>query len=238
MVDTVRVFGPVLELSSFDPVGSDRASGYQPHAAHTIGDLMPSSVPPGTALCSASFTLASSTHTSVITWGVVNTGGVLTATAINNLCRIALLTTAGAPMLATKMSNQATCVQTKVLLNTGGVLTVDINTTPVAGTLAISTVPLNCAELVRKNSSIAGRAFRGRMFVPPVTFTEAVVGDNGVITPAIVTSRNTDWAVFFNNLATNGIPMAILHPSIPGYTLVAGLTVNPLVGTLRRRLRP
>lgn len=99
--------------------------------------------------------------------------------------------------------------------------------------------PANCAVLVHKRSARGGRRGRGRMFLP-WALSEGDVDEVGKIATARVTAMQTICNNFLTALATNNVPMVILHN--PGTTtpgapnIVTNLIVDPLISTQRRRL--
>lgn len=192
-------------------------------------------IPPLTAVVTTSFTCSGSTHTQMITQGLTNPGGAA-ASAVNASWRVAL-TGAGRPFAAANMGVEYTLVETKVSTNIGGSLFTDINSSPIVGTSAISTVPANSAFIIAKQTGIAGRAFRGRMFAPPAAVAEGAVNAAGIINGASVTAQNALWLLAFNDMVSFGQRPALIHLSLGTWTLLTSWTLNGKVGTLKRRLR-
>jgi hypothetical protein len=100
----------------------------------------------------------------------------------------------------------------------------------------------NTSLLVAKNTASGGRANRGRSFWPGVI--EADVAQGGVLTATGLAQYQTQCAAFLTQLATNSVPMAILHEwkgvptPLPGDpVLVTSYTPSNRVATQRRRLR-
>lgn len=112
----------------------------------------------------------------------------------------------------------------------------------VGGTVG-ETTPPNVALLVKKGTGLAGRANRGRMYVPWVGI-EGSVDEAGNILAAAVTNFQTSFTAFLNGLAAraNDSDMVLLHTyeipaPAPTETVVTSLTVDPRIATQRRRLR-
>ena len=114
------------------------------------------------------------------------------------------------------------------------------------GGTAGETPPVNTALLVRKVTPFGGRRNRGRFYWPGLV-QDASVDELGVVTPARVTSLQSDFNTFRNNLETGlsatevPTPMVILHDVTEGAVLptdVTGLIVQPVMATQRRRMRP
>lgn len=98
--------------------------------------------------------------------------------------------------------------------------------------------PNNCALLVRKVTSRGGRRGRGRMFVPPCSISDANVDGVGVIGTTQLVDQGTKAGNFKLALATNGVPMFLLH-SHPDDAPdeVTSLSVQQLMATQRKRMR-
>lgn len=96
----------------------------------------------------------------------------------------------------------------------------------------------NVAYLIHKNTSLGGRAGRGRLYLPGVT--EANVDGAGVVLPAGRTAIQTAATAFLGDLTSNNTDMVLLHgPGAPisSPTNVSSLSVDSRVATQRRRLR-
>lgn len=99
------------------------------------------------------------------------------------------------------------------------------------------------AYLLQKSTGLAGRANRGRMYIPGTR--EAIVNSDGNIISTDLATMQTGASAFLADLATNNVPMYILHDPpkeppgapAPDPTLVTALNVAPKVATQRRRLR-
>jgi hypothetical protein len=108
-----------------------------------------------------------------------------------------------------------------------------------AGTVAsVESLPVNCALLVRKNTSRGGRRGRGRMFWPLLSIGEANVTPGGIIGTGQVTDQQAKWDAFLADLATAGMSMYLFHedPIIPP-DVVDSLTVQGRIATQRTRMR-
>lgn len=104
-------------------------------------------------------------------------------------------------------------------------------------------LPQNCALLVRKSSGVPGRRNKGRFYVPGI-LGESVVGDTGVISGAVVTSLQTKFDDWMDELTIPGAGYtAALTPEIfhstgdQTPTPVTELQVESLIATQRQRLR-
>ena len=170
---------------------------------------MASTPPNGHGYAAISITTAGSPHTSVITFGFLNVLNV-TATACNTALRTAM-NTGTTPFIASQMFTGFTIVNTYVLVNTGGFLSVSNDPTAVGGTLSGSAPPLNTAAVIRKNTGFAGRQYRGRMFMPPTRISESDVSVAGVISGTSLSASNSTWNTFYFNLGTQNLLPVIIH---------------------------
>jgi hypothetical protein len=107
------------------------------------------------------------------------------------------------------------------------------------GTVVDSCVPSNCALIVKKNTALGGRRYRGRMFVPPVILNEGAVDAAGNIlsSPLALIQANFDqWHAAL--IAADWGP-CLMHQGAgaPAPTLITSFTCDSLIGTQRRRMR-
>lgn len=114
-----------------------------------------------------------------------------------------------------------------------------------AGSTASNMLPQNCAVLVQKRTGLAGRANRGRFYIPLLA-REAQVDQYGTIDSAERSDYQASVQTFFDRLIspegdTPQCPAVILHNSkgadTPSPTLITSLLVDPVIATQRRRLR-
>jgi hypothetical protein len=116
---------------------------------------------------------------------------------------------------------------------------------PVVGTVDAAPLPQNCALLIRKRTSLAGRRGRGRFYAPATS--EDQVTPTGIIAPFLVQLHQDAWSAFYNSLIApqSGPPNipVILHRSEgigvePTPTGITQFVVDGRIATQRRRLRP
>jgi len=114
-----------------------------------------------------------------------------------------------------------------------------------AGTGGTGVLPSNCSLLVRKNTSFAGRAFRGRMYWPSM-LAEGDVDINGIIDGAVVTALQGHFDTLFDDYLDSipGAVPSLLHDKVTDDVLdptlatpLTSLTVQPKIATQRRRMR-
>lgn len=116
-----------------------------------------------------------------------------------------------------------------------------------AGGRSMDTPPANVTLIVSKRTEFAGRAYRGRAYLPG-QFNEDEVDEMGVITtPRLVAAQGIANA-WLDDLAGSSAmgwpaPLVLLHGppafggSAPAPTPVTALQVQGIVGTQRRRIR-
>lgn len=123
--------------------------------------------------------------------------------------------------------------------NSLGTYTEGIKTGSEPGLIDAPSAPPNVTYLARKRTAEAGRANRGRWYLPGVN--EDVVDSGGFLTSAKVTQLNTALEAFRADM----FQLVILHrdPLVPNDydfappTDITSLTAEPKVATQRRRLR-
>lgn len=127
----------------------------------------------------------------------------------------------------------------------GGDLNVMENTMNEPGTSSDSArTPQNVAVLVRKETDLAGRRNRGRLFWPSVA--RGNVNSVGQLSDTTVEGYQDTFDQFYVTMFTNGeatglSDFTILHTVSPGGDLpptpIARFSVEPVVASQRRRLR-
>lgn len=115
----------------------------------------------------------------------------------------------------------------------------------VAGVGGANILPPNCALLVRKRTSVAGRRNRGRMYFPMLSVVETAVDQVGALAADSQVDLQTRLNTLYNALDSAGLSPVILHSDTPGQvtpvpapTAIAEFVIQPRIATQRRRLRP
>lgn len=121
-----------------------------------------------------------------------------------------------------------------------------------AGTINADASPQNCAYLIKKLTTSPGRRHQGRMYVPGVP--EGSVNANGMLLPDILTDAQTriqtymdavsgldafiGFYLFHNKVLVDPGPPPVYGPP-PSWTpdQITNLTLEPQIGTQRRRMR-
>lgn len=191
-------------------------------------------IPVGYAQTALHFTMTGDSNEQVCTLGFASSAAATSATAIdlaNDICA-----TWDADM-APITSDEVTLQRVEVLIKTTGDLLVAGTSTAAAkaGESTLDVLPGGVSAVVRKNTGLAGRAYRGRMFHP------GLISDNDVSNGSIITSGRQieinaaleDW---LNSLAGTLDEAVLLHtnPALTP-TPIASLTVSRRVGFLGRR---
>lgn len=197
---------------------------------------------PGFADVSLKLNLAGLSRPAFITFGVdpTDTDPTLIGTAI-------WTASSGATSLMGCLDNNVTLTEIRVSAGTdGGEDLVGIYAPNGPGQASQASLPANCALLVHKTTTRGGRRGRGRLFIPWAAI-ETDVDEAGVVGSTTVTSMQTKMSAWRTALATNQVPMVVLHdpsrpdikgsPTTPGApNLVTALVVDRLISTQRRRL--
>jgi len=144
---------------------------------------------------------------------------------------------AGKPFAAAAMSPDYTLIESRVLLNRGGVLTVDFGNPNLVGTASWASASPNVPVIIAKTTAFAGPRYRGRFFAPAGVASEVGIDTSGHIAGGDVAALQTLFTAAYNSLVTNSVPPILLHGAVIPPTPITGFLVNPLVGTMRRRVR-
>lgn len=179
-------------------------------------------------------------RTAVNTFGFKNNGAFTAATAMATLTTA--LSTTSRPYNAGVFNSDWNQIKTYCLLNTGGVLTSASATFSIPGTLSGASMSPGTSIVVHKDTTIAGRQYRGRLAYFPCAVDEADVSGAGIIDPTVLAAYQAFWTAALNAASTASLPLYLLHgPNKAGVTpvptAITGLTMQGLVGSQRRRLR-
>lgn len=130
----------------------------------------------------------------------------------------------------------------KVVEGTGGVPKVWLNTTLEAGTAtAADYAPPAVSLVVSKQTGLAGRSHRGRIYLPGVP--ETVINEGGNLDGTYVTNMQTLFTALLGSINGDAAVdnMVLLHdsstPGAPAPDVITALTVRSPVGTMRPRQR-
>jgi len=138
---------------------------------------------------------------------------------------------------AAKLSNEYTFVGAYVIISIGGVEQASQYNGNEAGTRS-SAVPSPAVALcVKKQTSYAGKRYRGRMFLPAGYTTEAETSPAGVIDPSWLGPIQDCCDDLLTAMSGDGYPMYLLHTDGGTPTPVNQLIARNKVRTQRRRQR-
>lgn len=132
-----------------------------------------------------------------------------------------------------------TLARTEVYKMSAGVLTYDLNETAVVGTLASSLgTPINTSIIVKKNTAIVGKRYRGRWMLPNFSVPEAQISQAGIISGGSVTALQALWDAGLAADYGSDLDPVLGHTSSEiSPTPIVTLTVNPKIGTMPHRIR-
>jgi len=124
-----------------------------------------------------------------------------------------------------------------VLIRIGGVLQSFQTSDNLDGDVSAEPVSPAIAVGVKKQTSYAGKKYRGRMYLCPAHISEANVNGAGVIDGATVSALQGKMDTILANVNADGYPMYLLHSDATDPTPVEALIVRDNVRTQRRRQR-
>lgn len=138
---------------------------------------------------------------------------------------------------AAKCNNMFTLQGGHVLINRGGNFLSGDDTRSTVGTVAAAPAPPQVCVLVHKSTLYAGVRNRGRMYLSGAFTNEANIDQAGIIDGATLASLQTSATTALTAFNATTTPAALLHrDGSPGEGIIAW-TIQPKVGTQRRRLR-
>lgn len=141
------------------------------------------------------------------------------------------------PYDAGAMSSQYTFQGVSVALQTADGPLVGTHFDPITGSVDLPTLPVNCSSLFTKNTNAGGRRNKGRCYIPPCDYGEAVVSSTGVISPSQVGFIETRYGIALADLASAGLTPVLFHSDGGASTPITSLSMGSVIGTQRRRLR-
>lgn len=135
------------------------------------------------------------------------------------------------------LTDSYTYIGMYVIEKIGGVLQSAQTSDSLVGTVHDNPPSPAVSVCVTKQTSYAGKAYRGRMYVPAGYLLESEINAAGKISDAQFGSIVTQATGLLADLDTAGVPMYLLHRSAIAPTPVNDLLVRQLVRTQRRRQR-
>lgn len=196
-------------------------------------------IPVGYGQANFVFTSAEGTAPFVTTIGLNlgDAGGDFIAAA--NKAKDAFQTT-----ILTTMDSDLTLDRVQLYIGADGPSgSVDSTSPPVQGGRSGSGLPWSLSAIARKNTTDLGRFGRGRMFIPGIV-SPTEIGQGGTISNArrpVIQTELDDFMAALNGTAPNGIstpPVLFHNPGVTtSPTAITSLTLAPLVGWIRKRIR-
>lgn len=193
-------------------------------------------IPVGYGQVTVKMRQASLARQAMCTWGYEAPVGLdldVQATAVR-----AILTAAGRLWAPARYVNGWALEQVQLTVNTvSGIFSGEDNTsTP--GTLSGEAAPPQVAILIKKNSTLGGRAGRGRMYLPSSHISETNITQQGTISSGELTALRNTATSTLDDLNASDWPVRLLHSTgSPGPNAVTQWTVQQVVATQRRRIR-
>jgi len=121
-----------------------------------------------------------------------------------------------------------------------------------AGQMTNASLPQNCSMLLKKKTAKAGRRNSGRMYLPSGYMAESDVSNTGAHAAGSLTAYNAWASTFYDSLIDVSQPVGqpptsflvmLLHSepqgggAAPAPTEITSLTIDPIIATMRKRLR-
>lgn len=148
-------------------------------------------------------------------------------------------TAAGRPLGVASMYIGYTLASTETYVMAGGVLTYDLDSTPIVGTKAGSSgTPINTSVIVKKDTGIVGKRYRGRIMLPNMTVPEANISQAGIIDSTGLATIQGQYTAANTAMQASVCPQVLGHSTsevLP--TFINLLTVNPKMGSMPHRIR-
>lgn len=176
------------------------------------------------------FTLGTDPHDIVVTQGISDSLGALTA----NVASANLAFAAFADNVLPDLSDDLTLQRAVFSVGTAGDPDIaESSITPDQGGVNFASVPPQVAVLVRKNSGVGGRKNRGRLYLPGCRADE--VDSSGTVTPTTTAAIQAACTAMFADLEAGGMQPAILHGTGLTPTDMVAYVVSNHTATQRRR---
>jgi len=145
----------------------------------------------------------------------------------------------GQPFGAASMYVGFTLAKTECWMALGGDPLYALNETAIVGTKSGSNgSPINTSLLVKKNTGISGRRYRGRFMIPNITVPEANISQAGIIDSTGLTNVQTIWNTSMTAVVASTHDLYLGHTSSEvAPTIYTSVSVLPKVGSMPHRIR-
>lgn len=145
----------------------------------------------------------------------------------------------GRPFSPANMYIGYTLARTEVYMAVPGTVQYFLNETALVGTKAGSNgTPINTSTLIRKDTGVSGRHYRGRFMLPNLTVPEANINQAGIIDATGLAGIVGQWNSAFADWDSSAMDPVLGHSTseiVP--TPIISLTVLPKVGSMPHRIR-
>jgi len=143
---------------------------------------------------------------------------------------------------ASSISNQYSMGPGRVTVNRALGTFEGVGSVSRTGTASLTTLPHNCAILVRKNTALGGRRGKGRIYLPPWMIAESNITPAGVIFQTGVDSVTLDFETWRAQLSALNLQAVLLHgdspnSATPSPTPILNFACQSVIATQRTRLR-
>lgn len=176
----------------------------------------------------------------VITCGFVDGDGTDAPNDVATSITNALLSKAS--FAASSISNQYSMGPGRVTVNRALGTFEGTGSITRTGTASLTTLPHNCAILIRKNTARGGRRGKGRMYVPPFMVAESNITPAGVVFSTAVDTLTSEFNSWLAECSALNLQLVLLHgdspeSATPGPDPILAFTCQSVIATQRTRLR-
>lgn len=194
-------------------------------------------LPNGYGIWKPTLTLAGSTKIFQTAIMFRNDSG-LSAFSAGGLIR-GIWTGSGRPFIGSNMFIDYTLAHCETYVMAGGVLTYDLDSTAITGTKSgAGGTPINTSIIVRKNTGIVGKRYRGRIMLPNMTVLEANINQAGIIDSTGLSVIAGQYNAVNTAMQASSCPQVLGHSVsevLP--TFINTLDVNNKLGSMPHRIR-
>ena len=169
---------------------------------------------------------------------MVSNGTNTTAADVDTMMRTCFAGT-GTPFAAASMYIGFTLAKSEAWFASGGDVFYHLNEAPIVGTKAGSNAsPINTSTLIKKNTGLSGKRYRGRHMLPNLTVAENGISQAGIIDTGSLAAIQTLWTTAFAAITATNSDLFLGHSvSEIAPTQITSLQALPKVGSMPHRIR-
>lgn len=194
-------------------------------------------IPPGFGQAVITHAVPATGQTQLVTHGFINTTTGLFPNDIAQLIYEAWVGTSK-PFQSSVISDATQAASVKITVNVTGSLLLGEFNSLTFGSRSSASPPPQVAVVVKKRTGFAGKAQRGRFYLPASFLTAAGVDQLGNIDGTLLAAIQGRLTGYLSQLAIDNVDMCLLHNDpLLDPTLVTELLAEQMIGTQRRRLR-